>query len=210
MSADVDIDLWLAERGFGLPEARELARMALEIEGLTRSGKARLSVDKLTRAALLLDVQFALHCSSPECEAWAKASGRDALLCEPKAACSRCHGSDNQRAVRDFLEHALQHEMSKLVVVGGSPTLHHELERLIGTNLDLRLIDGTKLRGTDRAHADVEWADLVLIWGGTELHHKVSMQYTNVLPPLRRKIVQVAKRSISQLLLAAIEHFKRG
>ena len=50
MSADRDIDGWLAERGITLPEARARAREVLEEAGLTRPGKARMSEPKLERA----------------------------------------------------------------------------------------------------------------------------------------------------------------
>lgn len=210
MSGDVDIDTWLAECGYGLPASKTRARETLEAEGLTRAGKTRMSTEKLPRAAELLGARFILHCPTPECVAFARASGREPLACTPKATCARCGGSDNQRAVRDLLDACRARGVGKVVVVGGSPAVHEELTRLLaGSPVALRLVDGTERRTIDRARADVEWADLVLVWGGTELHHKVSMQYTSVPPPLKRKVVHVPRRGIAQLLAGAVEHLRR-
>ena len=65
---------------------------------------------------------------------------------------------------------------------------------------------GTDRRTSDRAKADVDWAQLVLIWGGSELDHKVSMLYTS-RSEAKGKTVLIAKRGIAALLTAAAEHF---
>lgn len=211
MSADVEIDAWLAAEGFGLPEVKGKARAALEAAGLTRAGKQRLSMEKVPRAREALEAKFFLHCATPECVAFAKASGKDAVRCEPKSACRRCGGSDNQRAVRDLVEACRARGASKLVVVGGSPSVREELERLVGSALELRLVDGTRAKPIEQAKADLAWADLVLLWGATELHHKVSKQYSDsVSGETKRKLVHVPKRGIAQLLAGAVEHLKRG
>jgi hypothetical protein len=207
VSADVSIDEWLKERGFGAADARAQARTALEEAGLTRAGKQRLSSEKLERALAVLVERFFLHCQNGECTAAAEHSGKTAVVCEPKSACQSCGGSDNQRAARDFAE-LFGHK--HLVIVGGSPSVWGELERLFAGKLELRLVDGTARLTSDHAKADLEWADLVLLWGATELHHKVSMQYTNAPPPMKRKVLHVAKRGIAALLNAGVEHLKRG
>ncbi|MCC6334613.1 MAG: hypothetical protein IT380_11575 [Myxococcales bacterium] len=210
MSADVEIDAWLAEAGFALPDVKRQARAALEEAGLTRPGKSRLSTEKLPRAQTALSARFFLHCATPECVAFARASGKQAVRCEPKSTCQRCGGSDNQRAVRELVEACRQRGASRLVVVGGSPAVREELARLIGTSLELRLVDGTKARPIEQAKADLAWAELVLLWGATELHHKVSNQYQDsALGPVRKKLVHVPKRGIAQLLAGAVEHLRR-
>ncbi|MFN7134692.1 MAG: hypothetical protein ACK4N5_21615, partial [Myxococcales bacterium] len=60
-----------------------------------------------------------------------------------------------------------------------------------------------------RARADLEWADLVLVWGASELDHKVSRHYTDVPPAAKRKVVQLARRGIAALLGAGAEHLER-
>jgi hypothetical protein len=205
LSSDVGIDDWLKHLGYGSTEARSSARLALETAGLTRAGKQRLSNEKLERAAGVLAEKFYLHCQSTECVAAAAHSGKTSMLCEPKSACMSCGGSDNQRAVADFV-HAFG--PGRLCIVGGSPSVWEELQRLFAGRVELRLVDGTVRRTSDHAKADLDWADLVLLWGATELHHKVSMQYSNAPPPLKKKVIHVPKRGIAQLLAGALEHLK--
>ncbi|MBK7860134.1 MAG: hypothetical protein IPJ65_16270 [Archangiaceae bacterium] len=205
MSADVAIDAWLSALGYGSPGTRATARAALEAAGLTRPGKQRLSSEKLERAAAVLGERFFLHCPSAECVSAARASGREAVPCDPKPACHSCGGSDNQRAAADFA-HAFGHR--RLVIVGGSPSVWEELERLFAGKLELRLVDGTQRRTSDHAKADLEWGDLVLVWGATELHHKVSMHYTGAQGHSKKKVLHVPKRGIAALLAAAVEHLR--
>jgi hypothetical protein len=68
-----------------------------------------------------------------------------------------------------------------LLVVGGSPTTRRELSEAIGQRVFLRLVDGTERRTKKKAEQDCAWADLVVIWGSTELNHGVS----NLYPPPR-------------------------
>ena len=71
------------------------------------------------------------------------------------------------------------------------------------------MVDGTERHTGDKARHNVEWADLILIWGATELHHKVSEHYTNAPPPVSRKVVLLTRRGVAALLDAAITHLKR-
>ncbi len=203
MSADLDLDGWLASLGLGA-QTKAQAREALEAGGLTRPGKARMSVEKAERARSLLQERFALHCHAADCIGHAKASGRQPLAAETKQACERCGGSENARAAKDLVEVGLR----RLVVVGGTPATREELERLLGTQIELRLVDGTQHRASDRAKADLEWADRVLLWGATELHHKVSKQYADV-SATKHKVVHVPRRGVAQLLAGAVESMRR-
>jgi len=97
----------------------------------------------------------------------------------------------------------------KLVVVGGSPSVREELRAGAAPEWSLRLIDGTERRTLSQAQNDLEWADVVLIWGGSELDHKVSKLYTDATGPLRKKLVQVSRRGVAALLGAAADHLER-
>ena len=208
MSADRDIEAWLAERGLGLPDSRARARSALEEAGLTRVGKQRISEEKLARAGSLLDARFFAHCGATACLEAARAGGREPLHVMPRSHCAHCGGSDNRRAERAFPEACTHAGVRRLVVVGGSPAVREELGAL-AQGLELRLVDGTERRTADRARGDLEWADLVLVWGATELHHQVSTHYTSAPPPLRRKVLHVPKRGVAALLAEAIRHLQR-
>ncbi len=210
MSSDVAIDAWLTGHGYGLPPARARAHTAMEEAQLTRAGKLRISAEKLPRVEQLLREKLCLHCVTPACQAFAKASGREPLICDPRSACERCGGSNNRRAEADLIEACTRAGVEKLVIVGGSPAVREELEGALGKALSLRMVDGTERRTNDNAKADMVWGDLVLLWGASELHHKVSMHYSNLTQPeLKRKVVRVQQRGIAALLQAAIEHLAR-
>lgn len=209
MSADHDINDWLAERGISPPDSRERARAVLAEAKIINPKKARMSDQKLERAEAVLAERYFRVCGAPACMQVANTSGREPLLVEPKTYCERCGGSDNQRAVVDFLEACRKKGVRRMVVVGGSPAVREELESRIGGEVELRMVDGTERRTGDRARHDLEWGDLVLVWGATELHHKVSEHYTNGPPALNHKVVHVARRGVAALLAEAVTHLKR-
>ena len=98
--------------------------------------------------------------------------------------------------------------VKRLVVVAGSPAVRGELAATLGAALQLRMVDGTERRTIDHSKADMAWGDLVLLWGASELHHKVSMQYTNLADPAH-KLVRVQTRGVAALLQAAVDHLRR-
>ena len=209
MSHDVDIDAWLSLEGFDLPEARTRAREALESAGLTRAGKARMSAAKEERARTLLGEQLFKHCVTPACVAAAARSGRVPVRTAHRTACVSCGGSDNRRAEEALLAACERASVRRLTIVGGSPSVRKELRDALSDHLELRLVDGTERRTLTQARLDLEWADLVLVWGGSELDHRVSTLYTGAAPALRRKLVHTSKRGIAALLEAAVVHLSR-
>jgi hypothetical protein len=208
MSADRDIDGWFTEVGLVLPEPRAKLRAMLEAERLTRPGKKRISDEKLPSLLALLEERFFRYCGAPDCLKVAQASGKEVLLAD-KRACQRCGGSDNRRAGAELIEAFQRKGLRKLLVVGGSPSVREDLEAQVGHAIELRMVDGTERRTGDRARSDLQWADLALVWGASELHHKVSLLYTQAPQPLRQKVVHVAKRGVAALLAGAVEHLRK-
>lgn len=210
MLPDHDIDALLAELGFAVPDHVRAARAALEGASLTRPGKRRIAGEKRARVESLLRSRFALACRSPECQAALRAARAGAAILEllDAAGCEHCSGSDNRRSALRFAEACRHRGVRRVVVVGGSPSVHGDLIRLTPPDLELRIVVGTERRTLDRARADVDWAQLVLIWGGSELDHKVSRLYTDH-PAARGKLVTVPKRGVAALLAGAAEHLER-
>lgn len=208
MSADHDIGQLLASLGYGTPESQQRARAHLEAEGLTNPKKSRIADEKLPRVKESLFAKFAVVCGNPLCEK-AVARGREVIRAIPQTACEHCGGSDNRKAFLRLESAARRKNVSKLVIVGGSPSVREELRAQAPTSWQLRLIDGTERRTARDAQADLDWADLVLVWGASELDHKVSRLYTDAPPPTRKKIVQIARRGIAALLNAAAEHLEK-
>jgi hypothetical protein len=209
VSHDVDIDAWLSSEGFDLPAGRTLARAALETGGLTRAGKTRMSAVKEDRARSLLDAQLYRHCSTPACVAAAARSGRTPVPIAHRTGCTSCGGSDNRRAEEALVSACQRAGIRRVAIVGGSPSVREELRDALSARLELRLVDGTERRTLAQARLDIEWADLVLLWGGSELDHRVSTLYTGASPALRRKLVHASKRGIAALLESAVLHLSR-
>ncbi|HUM12212.1 MAG TPA: hypothetical protein VLT82_14800 [Myxococcaceae bacterium] len=209
MSHDVDIDAWLSAEGFDLPDGRAAARDSLEAAGLTRAGKARMSAAKEGRARAVLAERLFKHCATPACVAAASRSGRTPVRTAHRIACASCGGSDNRRAEVALVTACEGAGIRRLAIVGGSPSVREELRDSLSGRLELRLIDGTERRTLAQARLDLDWADLVLLWGGSELDHRVSTLYTGAPPPLRRKLVHTSKRGIAALLEAAVVHLSR-
>lgn len=111
--------------------------------------------------------------------------------------------------MRRLEEQSAGRGVRRIVVIGGSPSVREELLALKPAALELRLIDGTERRTSDKARADLEWAQLVLVWGGSELDHRVSQLYTDPTAH-RRKLVHVARRGIAALLTAGADHLERS
>jgi hypothetical protein len=209
VSADRDIDAWLAERGISLSDSRARARAALEEAKIVNPKKARMSEQKLERAEAVLCARFFRVCTAPACQQAAAVSGREPLTVEPRTHCESCGGSNNRRAVTDFIEACRRRGIRHVVIVGGSPAVREELEDQLEGEVQLRMVDGTERHTAEKARHNVEWADLILVWGATELHHKVSEHYTGGPPGSRDKVIHVTRRGVAALLEAAITHLKR-
>lgn len=211
MSGDRDIGDVLGELGFTESVTRETARKALQAAGLTRPGKSRISEGKLLKVKALLDDAFARVCSDPKCRAAVqRQKPRAALLSVTDArSCEHCGGSENRKAMLRLAHLCQARGIRRVVIVGGSPSVRAELLALKPSGWDLRLIDGTERRTHDRARADLEWADLVFVWGSSELDHRVSKLYTDTASSHRHKILHVARRGVAALLNAGSEHLER-
>ena len=194
----------LADLGFVSPEARDMARAALEAAGLTRPGKQAISAAKLPRVREVLAERFALSCAA--CAGDLKiARPEAALLIVADERCENCGGSDHRAAAQRFLAACRVHRVRRVVVVGGNPTSRQALGRHL-EGLELQLIDGTRTLNATRARQSIEWADLVLVWGTTQLDHKVSTLFTSTKDA---KVITAAKRGIGGLLDAGTTHLSR-
>ncbi len=115
------------------------------------------------------------------------------------ADCDVCGGSVNRRAANTLRDAFRRRGYRRLVVVGGGPGTADELRCLLGAEIDLRLVDGEAHRDGSQAEADLASADVVAIWGGTILAHKVSRLYTDRRSRWGRKIVMVNRRGAAAL-----------
>ena len=99
-------------------------------------------------------------------------------------------GSDVRQAAWDLTTALRALDIDRLLIVGGSPSYHSQLQSLLSEAITLRLIDGKSRRNLKQARADLQWADLTVVWGGTILAHRVSELYSG------ESVVQIPHRGI--------------
>jgi hypothetical protein len=200
--ADVAIDAFLSSLGLLGSDARR-ARDALEAAGLTNARKQRISRAKLEPATAEIDRRFCRVC-----RVCAEDARGTVLVVEP-VHCTRCAGSRNMRAVDDMVEACGAAGVHRLLVVGGSPAMRQDLARLVGTRLDLRLVDGTVRVRKRAADRDVVWADVVVICGSTELDHAVSNVYSRAGGERGTSVVAASRRGLAAIADEVRQHVAR-
>lgn len=191
--------------GLGLlGAAAAKVRNALNAAEVTNPRKERVAVGKLDRLNAVVAERFARFCAT--CVPRTDAGGRE-LVSVSARFCERCGGSDNERALRELVERCGSARLRRLVVVGGSSSFREDFGA-VGRELELRLVDGTVRRTKSEAVRDVEWADVVVVCGATELGHAVSSLYTGD-PRARGKLVKTARRGVAAIAEEIARHAER-
>jgi hypothetical protein len=203
---DLVIDDLLAGLGFEAAAARAAARGVLEAAGLTNPRKQRIAAEKRPAVAAALRAAFVVACARAACRDQARGTGRTLIEAARPAACEVCHGSTNRTEIDRAVAALRIRGIERLVVVGGSPATHEELRALIDDRVALRLVSGTERRNRSEARADLAWAGLVVVWGSTELDHKVSKLYTDARAP---HVVTCPRRGIAALASTVLAHVAR-
>ncbi|MBA2564915.1 MAG: hypothetical protein H0V09_05780 [Gemmatimonadetes bacterium] len=210
MSRDVAISEFLTQEGFSGPASLQAARNMLEREGLTRSGKLRIAEAKLQAARALLNERLLKTCGNEECRELAGETGHEAdLVLVDSAACVVCRGSNNRRAIVALARCLRRHGVQRVLIVGGKPEQHAEIEDLLRSEgRAVRCVDGSRGSHSRRdAEPNRAWAQVLLVWGATQLPHKVSELYTSAPPPPGQRVVKLARRGVEALCREAIRSF---
>ena len=195
----------LVEAGFRTEAEQAAARSALEAAGLTHPGKVAMHESKLERAAEVLADRLVFAC--PSCFAPLQAARRDAIVL-PVAddRCDGCGGSAHRVSAQRFLAACRSHSAHRVAVVGGTPVTRQSLIPLL-PGIELEPVDGTGNMNAQRARSIIERNDLVLVWGRTQLDHRVSNHFTGTEDKF--KVIVAAKRGIAGLLDAGTMHLER-
>lgn len=176
----------------------------LEQARLSRPNKVNIAASKREAVQAIIGRHFYLVCGRGDC--WAAAQERvnageetrQIARAASQPHCEICGGSTNQRFVEDMVAAFAARGWQRLCVVGGSPNAREELERLVAGRLELRLVDGTRARTDKEARADLAWSHCVVLWGSTQLDHKVSEHYAGP------KVITVYRRGIAELAKAVV------
>lgn len=193
--ADIDKPTLYAEFGFGGDPAPY--DDALAAAGLSSRSKKRISLVKRSRVGELLAASFLPVCHRGDCRGKAQEAAGDLVVVEASGPehCAICGGSASAAAVEEMVQACARGGVRRLCIVGGSPEYRQQLTTMVAGRLELRLVSGTIGRRKKQAESDEGWADVVVIWGGTELDHKVSNLYTapGAITVHRRSIQEVAR-----------------
>jgi hypothetical protein len=186
----------LLTAGFDTPAAMKAARRALEGAKLTRAGKTGMAGYKREAALALLAKTFVTVCGA-ECRALAP-RGRTPAISGTR--CEVCGGSNNRRAALGAARALRANGVTRVLIVGGKGAQQREIAEVFGEHgIALQGIDGTQASHSQRdAQANMRRAQVLVIWGSTELRHAVSNLYTSE-PPEHLRVVRVSRRGIEAL-----------
>jgi len=156
----------------------------------------------LFQQALKQKVTF--YCGDPVCRKLLKGvcSEKNLIQTQASSVCSLCGGSSIRRGMEVMAEACKNSDFRRLLIVGGAPSAHKELNKHKPPGLSLKLIEGDVSRDKQRAAADLQWCDLAVIWAGTILEHGVSQNYTR---SGSKKVITVNRRSIEALCETVVQ-----
>lgn len=169
--------------------------VVLQSLGISRPEKRGIALSKRERVRAALERAFIRVCPRGDCAAGAKkiAGSRTAVPAASQKFCEVCAGSANRDAMLRAAAAMKTRGWTKLCVVGGFPATIPDLREIERAGVALRTVDGTRSRTTASAQADMEWADLVVLWGATPLDHSVSRLYKG------EKVVSLSARGVTRL-----------
>lgn len=209
MSDDViAIAALLAELGFTAPSSQRAARAHIEAAGLTNRTKVNIQRTKRDAVEEIVRTRVARSCGADPCDRVLATGGRDVIEVEPPS-CEVCRGSEGERALLQMADTMAATGRTRLLVLGGSPASRTQIrESLRDRPIEVEFIEGDRPTGEKRARELSAGADIIVIWGGTILDHKVSQPFAD-LGEFSGKRITIAQRGAASLARGVIEHLRR-
>ncbi len=202
--ADVSIEKMLKDFGIATRDAQMAARDALvSAKIISRPNRTNIASEKRQRALQALQDAFVWHCRNGDCRT--KATGNPAILVE-QANCMICGGSTDRSSLMVMVSRLAEADVRRILVVGGTEAKRREIREKSPPGVEWRFVDGSKARDNRYFRADRQWAEIIVIWGGTILDHKVSSHFDAKGDP---RVITASRRSIGGLSEAVIEHVNR-
>ena len=114
------------------------------------------------------------------CDACATDAGAAVVVPVESVACEVCGGSAIEAAASHLRTRCRAKQVRKLLIIGGSPAYHTQLQRALppSSDLELRLMRGDRRLDATRAAQQVAWCDKGFIWAPTILDHAVSTVFS--------------------------------
>ena len=166
----------LTELGIAL-ESQQAAREAL-VEADVISGRPNrtgIAVSKRDAVRTTLEGAFLFHCRNGDCQR--AADGVPATLLVEQFACSVCGGSADRRALERMAKAMTRVGISRLLVVGGTDVKSRQIQANCPAAVELRFVDSVTARDDRYYRGHKAWAEVIVLWSGTPLPHKVSRHF---------------------------------
>ncbi len=204
----IAIAVLLGELGFVARASQRAARAHIEAAGLTNRTKVNIQRSKREAVEEVVRARIARSCGAAPCERVLAGSGRAVVEVE-SPFCEVCRGSEGERALLQMTDAMVASHRTRLLILGGSPASRTQIrESLRGRPIEIEFIEGDRPTGDKRARELSAGADIIVIWGGTILDHKVSQPFAD-LGEFSAKRITVAQRGAASLARGVIEHLRR-
>lgn len=202
---DISILRMFKDMGIGASASQKAAQDALAEAGIisSRPNRTNIAAAKVNRALEVLEEVFSWHCGS--CKTKSTEAGRRTLLVK-RTRCMICGGSNDRHALEEMASSAAASNVSKILVVGGTSTKHREMREKSPSGVEWRFVDGKKSKDDRYFRHNRRWAEIIVIWGSTELDHKVSNHFDGKGDS---RVITVSRRSIGALADGVIRHLTR-
>ena len=193
----------LAGLGVARPSSQQAAREAL-VEARIISGRPNrtgIAAGKRDAVRAALQRVFLLHCNKGGCRQ--AALGAPAPLLVEQPFCSVCGGSTDRRSL-DLMAQAMGRAgLSRLLVVGGTEVKTQQIRADCPASVECRFVDGVVARDARYFRDHKRWAEVIAIWAGTPLPHKVSRHFDDKGDA---RVVTVSGTGIATLAEAVRRH----
>lgn len=149
----------------------------------------------------LLKKRLRLSCGDPICEQELQEQESCPLKVADPSECECCQNTESRRFATRLGRLCLKKRIYRVVLVGGSPTTHAEIQQLQPLQrIRFTLVDGKQRRDLQQAANDMRGAELVIIWAPTMLQHKISDLYTEQQHLFNTKLVVAQTRGLASML----------
>lgn len=206
MEAIVPRERLLMEQGYSDPVAQARAIQLMVEAGLTTPTKKNIAAHKSNDCQQLLArslIRLCHRCRSTD------GGSREPVPAGDRSECEVCGGSAQNTAMQALVAGFRSRGLTRLVVVGGSPELRAQLQRAWPADLELRLVTAERSHNRQQSFDNLTWADCVLVWGSTELAHRISDLYTKGEIG-REKVVEIHRRSIEAMAGEIVQWLEGG
>ncbi len=150
----------LAERGLRGVDEASLALRALLESHLIDPSLPYLDLRDHRRLGRLLGDRLCLLCGSADCAAPQGAT----LVRVPASRCELCGGEDLRAVFERFSDACLLGGLTRVVLVGGRAWMGSWMRERVDRRVALRCVAGDRCLAAEQASAEVEWAQLLVLW----------------------------------------------